>query len=179
MRFFQSCQPALMLVSFTSLLVFIIACGASASEPQNSSAPETVMPTPDLTTLAGRYQAAGQKLHQERLQHNRGVVVRWADGSHWEDGVSHELPKLPLHARQEQRDGLTCIQAETLEAATFPSEMADRSNWHVQPNAAKVVGEWERRHAKALWGSDRKPVIDRLRRDVFTDWCGQMMQPAR
>ncbi len=136
-------------------------------------------PTPDLTTLAGRYQAAGQELHHERSVHNRGVVVRWADGSHWEDGVSHELPDLPLDTTQKQREGMTCIQAEALEAATFPNDMADRSNWQVQPNAAEIAEEWERRHSEILWGPDDELAVERLRQDPFTDWCGQMMQPAR
>lgn len=149
-----------------------------ATRPPTSTPAPTLAPTPtpDLATLMGRYQAAGRELHHERSVHNRGTVVRWADGSHWEDGVSHELPKLPLDTIQKQREGMTCIQAETLEAATFPDDLADRGNWHSQPNADEIVAEWERRHAEVLWGPDDELGVHRLQQDPFTDWCGQMMR---
>lgn len=136
----------------------------------------TAAPTPDLSTLAGRYQAAGQKLHRERSVYNQGVIVRWADGSHWEDGISHELPNLPLDANQKQRDGMTCIQAEALESATFPDDLANRANWHTQPNSTEIMVEWYQRHAKALWGSDDGQTVRRLRQDPFADWCGDRMR---
>ncbi len=145
--------------------------------PESTWTP-TPMPTatPNLSTLSGRYQAYGQELHESRMAHNRGVVMRWADGSHWEDGISHELPDLPLDPDQKQRDGMTCAQAEVLESATFPDNLANRGDWHRHPHAAAIAAKWEERHAEALWG-DHSRAVRLLKQDVFTHWCGYSMRP--
>ena len=139
------------------------------------TAPEptpTPAPTPIPTTLEGRYKARGQELHEARPSD-----VRWADGRHREDGVSHELPHLPLDAEALISESMTCIQAEALESATFPQALANQNTWHLQPNAASIASEWERRHAKALWGPDPRAVTW-LKREQFTDWCGERMRAA-
>ena len=139
------------------------------------NAPEPT-PTPKLTliatTLEGRYKARGQELHEVRT-----ADVRWADGSHWADGVSHELPNLPLAEGVLISHSMTCIQAEALESAAFPHDLANQNTWHLQSNAASIASEWERRHAKVLWGSDPRAVTW-LGREQFTDWCGNRMRAA-
>ena len=122
------------------------------------TAPE---PTAIPTTLEGRYKAERQELHAARTHD-----LRWADGSHWVDGVSHELPNLPLAAGALISESMTCIQAEALNLATFPHHMADLSTWHQQPNAAAIASEWERRHAEVVWGSD--PLAACLRNNVLS-----------
>ena len=147
------------------LAVEVLAAGNTAAVP-------TASPTPIPTTLEGRYKARGQELHEDRTPD-----LRWADGSHWEDGVSHELPRLPLDAEAFISESMTCIQAEALESVTFPHELADKNTWHLQPTADAIASEWERRHAEALWGPDPRAATW-LGREQFTDWCGERMQAA-
>ncbi len=131
--------------------------------------------TPVPETLEERYRLEGEALHQERA----GMNLRWRDGSHWEDGVSHELPNLPLEPKARISDNMTCIQAEALEAATFPYNMTKRDGWHLQSNAAQIASEWERRHADVVWGRDDPRRITWIREEEFKDWCGSRMQEAK
>ena len=123
------------------------------------------------TSLEDRYHVMGQELHDAR-----SPGIRWNDGSYWEDGVSHELPALPLIARARVSESMTCIQAEALGSATFPNDIADSKTWHLQPNADEIEAEWSRRHAAALWGED-PAAVEWLERETFADWCGMRMQP--
>ena len=134
------------------------------TQPEPTSAP-TLVPA----TLEGRYHARGEALQAARTdQHRRG------DNSWWGDGRSSVFPDLPLPADEPQSDHLTCAQAEALEMATFPHDLADLAAWHRRADAARIASEWERRHAKAIWDDIR--AVTWLRAEEFTDWCGGQMR---
>lgn len=128
---------------------------------------------PPVATLEERYKRRGEELHRDRESD-----LRWRDGSHWKDGVSHELPDLPLAAEALVSKSMTCIQAEALESAVFPEDMANRGTWHIKPNSDQVGAEWRLRHARAVWG-DHPRARMWLNREDFTDWCGNQMRPGR
>ena len=130
-------------------------------------------PTPNPTTLQGRYRAEGEALHAARPPE-----WRWADGSHWLDGFSHEFPTIPLKAGELRSESMSCIQAEALELAIFPHDIADSDTWHTQANASEIALEWETRHARMLYG-DSPRRIQWLNQVSFADWCGEGMQPAQ
>ena len=62
-------------------------------------------PTPTPTLLERAYRESGESLRAPR---QLGKV--WLDGSHWEDGVSHTMPEIPLPPGAPLKPHLTCIQ---------------------------------------------------------------------
>ena len=88
-----------------------------------------------------QYQNAGAALDSQR-----DGTTTWADGSHWRDGSSHQLPDVPLEPAARILSKMTCAQWEALNMAVFPQgEGYSEFNWQEHPNAdrdrAKVEGE--------------------------------------
>ena len=102
-----------------------------------------------MVELSVRYLEAG-----ERLAGERSPDVAWSDGSNWHDGISHQLPELPLPLRVAVEDGLTCAQWEALNIAVFPeSNDYDLGNWRQHPESDQISALLEREPGPCgLWG---------------------------
>ena len=126
---------------------------------------------PTSAELPGRYQAAGERLYAERSS-----SVTWADGSNWGDGISHELPELPIGLLTPIHEAMTCAQWEALESAVFPEgEGYDRSNWQEQGEANDISGRWRRHLAVTLFG-ESDSAVGRLQANDFVQVCGSRME---
>ena len=109
-----------------------------------------------------RYTAAGDAIHADYME--RDPDYRLHDGSHWLDGVSHELPELPLDKEERMEDHMTCAQVGALNWAVFPHDRASLDVWKFRPDSDRIARLWESRIIEAVWSDNRayNPV----------DWCG-------
>ena len=151
----------------SALIAVALLMLACAREPLTLTQPA---PPSELEVL---YKSAGQDMHNER-----DADRRWADGSHWLDGVSHDYPALPLEQGAYLSESMTCIQAEALLIASFPHEIADIKTWHQQPNADGIGRKWESDYANVVWGNHPK-AWDWYKREAFIDWCGSYMESGQ
>lgn len=120
--------------------------------------------------LATRYTQAGRELDGERSPN-----LAWADGSNWRDGVSDQLPALPLALDVDVGVGMTCAQWEALEMAVFPEgEDYDQSNWWGRPNSGEIKELWKENLARTIWG-DSETSVYRMVGVFFRDSCGERM----
>ena len=142
--------------------IFIIAGVACSSNPSPAT-------TPALSERA--YRDSGESLHAPR---QAGQV--WLDGSHWEDGVSHMMPEIPLPPGAPLEQHLTCIQREALLIAAFP-EGKDLDTWYMDPRADEIGDEWDRNFAELLWG-DHSGAVEWLEQNSFEADCGKLMTVA-
>ena len=134
-------------------------------------------PTPTATELAtaadlaARYTTAGERLYEERTPD-----VAWEDGSNWQDGVSHQLPELPLAMDTDITEGMTCAQWEALEIAVFPEgEDYDRTDWWTHPDSDEIGTRWKENLARTIWG-DSEASINQMVWENFMDSCGSQMR---
>ena len=128
-------------------------------------------PTATPTPLERAYRESGESLHAPRQS---GKV--WLDGSHWEDGVSHTMPEIPLPPGAPLKPHLTCIQREALLISAFP-EGEDVDTWHTDLRADEIGDEWNRNFAKLLWG-DQIGALEWLEQNSFEVDCGRVMTGA-
>ena len=128
-------------------------------------------PTATPTPLERAYRESGESLHAPRQS---GLI--WLDGSHWEDGVSHTMPEIPLPSGAPLKPYLTCIQREALLIAAFP-EGEDVDTWHMGPRADEIGDEWSQNFAKLLW-SDQIGALEWLEQNPFEADCGRLMTVA-
>ena len=135
----------------------------------NSSPPPDPTATP--TPIERAYRESGESLHAPRQS---GKV--WLDGSHWEDGVSHTMPEIPLPPGAPLKPHLTCIQREALLISAFP-EGEDIDTWYTSPRADEIGNEWDRNFAKLLWG-DQIGALEWLEQNPFMADCGRLMTIA-
>ena len=154
LRLFLLCFPS----------VFIIAGVACNGNP-----PPDPPATPTPSERA--YRESGESLHAQRQS---GMV--WLDGSHWEDGVSHTMPKIPLPPGAPLKRHLTCIQREALLISAFP-EGEDLDTWHTDPRVDEIGDEWSRNFAKLLWG-DQIGALEWREQNPFMADCGRSMTIA-
>ena len=103
-----------------------------------------------------RYTAAGDSLHASR---DNPTTPFWTDGSHWLDGVSHELPELPLDKEERREDHMTCFQVEVLNVATFPHDRASIDVWTYRHDWKGIARLWDSRVIEAVWGDNRAVLI--------------------
>ena len=134
-------------------------------------------PTPTATELAtaadlaAKYTAAGERLYEERTP-----GVAWEDGSNWQDGISHQLPELPLAMNMNITEGMTCAQWEALNMAVFPEgEDYDRGNWWAHTDADEIGERWKENLARTIWG-DSEASINQMVWENFMDSCGSRMR---
>ena len=122
--------------------------------------------------LAAAYTEAGERLGRER-----SPALTWADGSNWNDGVSDQVPDLPLSLDTRIQDGMTCAQWEALEVAAFPEgEGYDRSSWWQHPDSDEIATEWEQNLAVAVWGQGNEAMARKFIGSPFADHCGERMR---
>ena len=134
-------------------------------------------PTPTTTEvdakaeIAAKYALAGERLYRERTSE-----VAWADGSNWTDGVSHELPELPIPLSAGVVEGMTCAQWEALNMALFPEgKDYDLSNWWQHPDSDEIGEVWKENLGRTIYGTEHFPVIQLLGAN-FADNCGTRMR---
>ena len=108
------------------------------------------------------------------INYGRDPDLRWADGSNWVDGVSHDIPTLPLRAARYEKDDMTCAQGEVLLVTAFP-QGEDIETWHTAPHRAEILQQWERNYARLIWGP-KPQALEWSKRMKFQDWCGRKMR---
>ena len=117
--------------------------------------------------LAQKYRDAGAALDSQR-----DGTTTWADGSHWQDGSSHQLPDLPLEPEVRILSRMTCAQWEALNMAVFPQgEGYSEFNWHEHPDADVIGQKWKENLAEAVWGRNSQ-ALTWLERESFPNECG-------
>ena len=122
---------------------------------------------PSSPALTQQYQNAGTALDSQR-----DGTTTWADGSHWRDGSSHQLPDLPLEPEARILSMMTCAQWEALNMAVFPQgEGYSEFNWHEHPNADVIGQKWKENLAEAVWGRNSQ-ALTWLERESFPNECG-------
>ena len=125
-----------------------------------------------MVELTAKYLEAGERLSKER-----SPDVAWSDGSNWHDGISHQLPGLPLPLGVAPQEGLTCAQWETLWIAVFPEgDGYDRSSWRQHPDSDQISTLWTENLARVVYGDDYGAMAREFIGPVFTDHCGSRMQ---
>ena len=151
---------------FGTLSVFI-ACGGEASPDAPTSTPYEQSDS----VLAQKYQEAGERLYAERSSSKA-----WQDGSNWTDGVSHQLPPLPLNPAARIASGMTCAQWEAIQSAVFPeSEEYNAQNWWHREDSEEIAERWNASLADAIWGNPPE-AAQWLERENFMDICGNVMR---
>ena len=156
-------------------------CGAALRSVR--IAPESFVrnlttPTPTVAEAAAKAELARKYTEAgEGLDEARSPDLTWSDGSNWRDGVSHQLPDLPLSLRVGVQEGMTCAQWEALEIAVFPEgESYNRSNWWGHPDSDEIRTLWREELARAVYGGDYGAMAREFIGAVFTDHCGSRMR---
>ena len=129
------------------VVLLLVACSVATpptATPEQDAEPAIAPPAPEpLTTSEREYREAGESLNSKR-----SPDVAWADGSNWRDGVSHELPSLPIAPSARILDGMTCIQWEALNIAVFPDGY-DILDWYRRTTPTRLATSgsrtWQRR----------------------------------
>ena len=135
-------------------------------------------PTPTSAERAARAELTANYVEAgERLSGERSPDITWSDGSNWHDGISHQLPELPLPLRVAPQEGLTCAQWEALNMAVFPeSNDYDRSNWWGRSDSGEISALWRENLARAVYGDRYGAMARKFIGPVFTDHCGSRMR---